>query len=217
MPTQSQTTTKKRSIRIMPIITRTRAGKVIINSAPVLKKAVIPTAVVDDTEVRLVDEAEPNLVEEVEVKLSEAITDKASIAVAVENKEPNDDDDFDLDKELSNTVSLDDRYGGDIGAALANLYKLTAKEGVDLKTLREGFIEVNKILLANPALVTEIMLPEHLGQICEAAKKLTNIAFEVGTARQSKASANKTAKAQQAKDIAKTIADLGLDDPDSEF
>jgi hypothetical protein len=90
-------------------------------------------------------------------------------------------------------------YGGNLSEALANLVTLVEKEGVAIQEIRDGFIAVNKILLADPSLCTECMLPLHLGYITLAARKLTDIAMEAGGERKAKTSASKEAKAAEAK------------------
>lgn len=118
---------------------------------------------------------------------------------------------------LSSVNAMEVQYGGDLTAALAGLCKLTELEGVSIAQLREGFIEVNKILLAKPELCTEVMLPMHLGIVFRGAKHLTDIALEAGSTRATKAGASKEAKAKKAKEetataqLAAAVAEDGLD------
>ena len=106
---------------------------------------------------------------------------------------------FDLDSELGVLADCTPEYGVDLVGAMDNLMRLVAKEGVELKDLRDGFNKVNAILLANPSLCTEIMLPTHLGKICHAARKLSAVSIEEGTARKTKAATKRKTKEEEAK------------------
>ena len=96
-------------------------------------------------------------------------------------------------------ASCEQDLGQDLGPAMARLISLVEANNPrsSIEQIKEGFNTVNGILLADPSLVTEIMLPEHLGELCKAARAYTQVTEEAGNKR-------KTAKEKKAAtDVAK--------------
>lgn len=129
---------------------------------------------------------------------------------------------FSVDEELSadKLARNYETYPVDLAEAMTRLSALVEREGVSVAELRTQFVRVNNILLANPALATEIMLPPHLGELAKAAYKLSDVSIEAGSAAATKRRTSKQAaetKEKKATALVKAQLNATLADLDSEF
>ena len=94
---------------------------------------------------------------------------------------------FDLDEALESYTKQEAYYGTDLVAVMQNLERLIVQEEVPLEKLRHGLEQANAIIIGNPALATDIMLPEHLAPLVKASVKLANAKWAAQGKRATKA------------------------------
>jgi hypothetical protein len=112
--------------------------------------------------------------------------------------------------------ALPDNYTPDLAEALGKLNALLSKNDVPIAAMRSAFGDMNELIIQNPELATEIMLPAHLGLFVQAAHSLVQVAYAHGSARQTNRQTKKQAEAEKKADMALLAKAATLaDDADS--